>query len=238
MATRLPTLAARPIAFAHRGARAHAPENTIEAFVLARRLGATGIESDVWVTADGIAVLDHDGLARRGVRRRSIAETTRAELPEHIPTLVELYEHVGTDLPLSLDVKDDAALEPTLAAARAADAAGALWLCHPDVEVLEAWRPVAPDAHLVHSTHLKAMQGGQERHAARLRAVGIDAVNLHHSQWSGGLTTLFHRFEVLAFGWDAQHERILDELFDMGIDALYSDHVDRMVAALVAAHGE
>ena len=50
-----------PIGFAHRGARAHAPENTLEAFRLALRLGATGLESDVWLTADGVAVLDHDG---------------------------------------------------------------------------------------------------------------------------------------------------------------------------------
>ena len=47
-----------------------------------------------------------------------------------------------------------------------------------------------------------------------------------------GSTTLFHRFEVLCFGWDAQHDRILDELLDAGIDAVYSDHVDRMVDAL------
>ena len=43
---------------------------------------------------------------------------------------------------------------------------------------------------------------------------------------------MVHRFELLAFGWDAQHERILDGLLDAGIDGVYSDHVDRMVAAL------
>ena len=62
MPTRLPSLQHPPIGFAHRGARAHAPENTIEAFTLALRLGATGLESDVWSTADGEAVLDHDGV--------------------------------------------------------------------------------------------------------------------------------------------------------------------------------
>ena len=35
------------IGFAHRGARAQAPENTLEAFSLALELGATGLESDV-----------------------------------------------------------------------------------------------------------------------------------------------------------------------------------------------
>jgi len=54
--------------------------------------------------------------------------------------------------------------------------------------------------------------------------------------WTGGLATLFHRFGVLAFGWDAQTPRVLDELIDLGIDGVYSDHVDRMVAAVDAAY--
>ena len=74
MPTRLPALKVPPIGFAHRGARAHAPENTLEAFELALRLGASGLESDVWLTADGEAVLDHDGVVgRKGLRRRRIA---------------------------------------------------------------------------------------------------------------------------------------------------------------------
>ena len=96
MPTRLPSLVHPPIGFAHRGARAHAPENTIEAFALALRLGATGLESDVWLTADGEAVLDHDGVVR-GLRRRRMATVDRADLPEHIPTLAELFEVCGTD---------------------------------------------------------------------------------------------------------------------------------------------
>jgi hypothetical protein len=36
----------------------------------------------------------------------------------------------------------------------------------------------------------------------------------------------------LCFGWDAQHRRILGNLLDAGIDAVYSDHVNRMVDAL------
>jgi glycerophosphoryl diester phosphodiesterase len=79
------------------------------------------------------------------------------------------------------------------------------------------------------------MKRGPEWHAAAMHEAGLDVVNLHHSEWTGGLTTLFHRFELLTFGWDAQHERILDELLDMGIDAVYSDHTDRMVNALERA---
>src|SRR3984893_11667911 len=111
-----------PIGFAHRGARAHAPENTIEAFLLALRLGATGLESDVWLTADGVAVLDHDGVVRSGLRRRRIADTPRAALPAHIPGLADLYEACGADFELSLDVKDAAAGPVAVAVARDAGA--------------------------------------------------------------------------------------------------------------------
>src|SRR5258706_10404339 len=114
MTQSLPSLLVPPIAFAHRGARAHAPENTLEAFSLALRLGATGLESDVWCTSDGVAVLDHDGQAGSRLRRRKIRDVTRAQLPAHIPTLDELYAECGTDYELSLDVKDPAAIDRTV----------------------------------------------------------------------------------------------------------------------------
>jgi glycerophosphoryl diester phosphodiesterase len=221
-----------PIAFAHRGASAHAPANTLEAFSLGLRLGATGLESDVWLTADGIPVLDHDGRIRRGMRHRPIASLTRRELPPHIPALAELYAECGADYELSLDLKDMAAADATLAVARAAGGAGRLWLCHADREVLVALRDIAGDTHLVHSTRLKRMPHGPERLGAHLANDGIEVVNLPRSDWSGGLTTLFHRFGRLTFGWGAQHERMILELLDMGIDAVYSDHVDRMMDAL------
>jgi glycerophosphoryl diester phosphodiesterase len=228
-----------PIGFAHRGARAHAPENTIEAFQLALRLGATGLESDAWLTADGEAVLDHDGVLGGWPRRRSIGDLDRAALPDHIPTLAELYESCGTAFELSLDVKDPAAAERIVAVAREAggDTPGRLWLCHHDWELVATWRRPFADVKLVDSTRLSRMKQGPERRAAQLADAGIDAVNLHRSDWNGGLTALFHRFDRLAFGWDCQLERHLEELLDIGIDAVYSDHVDRMVDALAAAYG-
>lgn len=235
--TRLRALLDPPIAFAHRGARAHAPDNTIEAFELALRLGATGLESDVWLTADGEAVLDHDGVVGGRLRRRPIAGTRRSELPSHVPTLEDLYAACGTEIPVSLDVKDPAAIPRVVAVARAAGgrAAERLWLCHHDWELVAGWRTEARDVRLVDSTRLHRMKQGPERRAAALAKAGIDAVNLHHTDWTGGLATLFHRFGIFAFGWDAQQPRILDELLDLGIDAVYSDHVDRMHDAMVRA---
>jgi glycerophosphoryl diester phosphodiesterase len=78
------------------------------------------------------------------------------------------------------------------------------------------------------------MELGPERRAADLAAAGIDAVNLRVREWTGGLVTLFHRFEVHAFAWDVQHRHELAQTLDMGIDAVYSDHVDRMSDAISA----
>lgn len=223
-----------PIAFAHRGGRAHADDNTLEAFQLALRLGATGLESDVWLTADGVPVLDHDGKVRTGLRSRAIATMDRAKLPARLPALEDLYAACGTGFELSVDIKDPAAAPAVAAVARAAGggAPERLWLCHPDWELLATWRSDLHDVRLVNSTRMREMRHGPERRAAQLSAAGIDTVNLHHEEWTGGLTTLFHRFGVLCFGWDAQHERMVTNLLKKGIDGVFSDHVDRMVDAL------
>lgn len=229
MATRIEAMWSPPILFAHRGARAHARENTIEAFELAVRLGATGLETDAWLTRDGEVVLDHDG-HHRFFPRRWIADVDRAALKGHIPTLDEYYDAIGPTLPLSVDIKDPDVFDPLVAVARRHGGADRLWVCHHDLDVLVGWRDRAPDVHLVNSTALDRLPVGAEKRAAELAAARIDAVNLRQGEWTGGLTTLFHRFEVLCFGWDAQHERQIARLIDQGIDAVYGDYVDRLVA--------
>ena len=211
----------------------------MKAFDLAHRLGATGIETDVWRTADSRIVLDHDGRCQRwGVIRRRIAAVDRDQLPAHIPTLDEYYRCFGPALPLSVDVKDVAAFDDLVAVARAHGAASSLWACHHDPEVLARWREAAPDVQLVASVRLARIPGSVERWAAEAARAGINAVNMRRSDWNGGLTTLFHRFGVLAFGWDAQHPHHIAELIDMGIDAVYGDHVDRMVDVLARFSGD
>ena len=236
---RLPSRLPQPIAFAHRGGLAHAPENTLEAFSLALDMGATGLESDVWLTSDGIPVLHHDPAFGRLFWRRRISRTERSALPDHVPSLGELYSHCGVGYELSLDIKDSAAVDAVVNAAREAGAYERLWAVHPAVETLTAWRLRWPDLRLVCSTRINRMSGGPERFAARLAEDRIDAVNLPAKLWTGGLTTLFHRFDRLCFAWGAQHERLLDALVRMGVDGIYSDHVvvlgedvDRLVEAV------
>jgi glycerophosphoryl diester phosphodiesterase len=228
-----PSLVDPPIAFAHRGASGDAPENTLQAFRLALELGATGLESDVWLTADGVPVLNHDGFVRARLRRHSIAEVPLRELPSHIISLEGLYEECRGSYELSLDIKDpDAAGAVVAVAGGLGEASDRLWLCHPDWRQVAGWRALSDDVHLVDSTRLRRIREGPERRAAALADAGVDAVNLHYTDWTGGLTTLFHRFGRCCFGWDCQHERVLDAILAIGIDAVYSDHVEAMMAAV------
>ena len=90
---------------------------------------------------------------------------------------------------------------------------------------------------LVNSTRITRMREGPERRAASLAARRIDAINLHHTDWTGGLTALFHRFERVCFGWDMQFEHVMRPALRMGLDGIYSDHVDVMVDAMTAELG-
>jgi glycerophosphoryl diester phosphodiesterase len=66
----------RPFVWAHRGASALAPENTLSAFELASRLGADGVELDAQRCATGEVVVHHDySLARTTGRASLLAET-------------------------------------------------------------------------------------------------------------------------------------------------------------------
>jgi len=226
-------MATAPITFAHRGASADEPENTLPAFRLALELGALGLESDARLSSDGEVVLVHGALARQGWRRKRVAQTTAAELAElDVPRLADLYTELGGEYELSLDVYDPAAGKRIVEVAAAASATHRLWLCSSKPALLETLGALAPDAHLVHSIRRRNVGVPLERHAARLAESGIDVVNMHRSDWTAGLVGLFHRFEVKAFGWDAQEVRHLRELLAMGIDAVYSDHVARMVATI------
>ncbi len=221
-----------PIGFAHRGASALERENTLAAFALALGLGASGLESDVWLTRDGIAVLDHDGVVRGAGRARAIHDVARAELPEHVPTLAELYRSCGADFELSLDVKDPNAAAEAVRVARGAGALERLWLCHPSWTVVAGWRALAPEVRLVDSTRVHKLDGGAPRRSELLRSARVDAVNLHGSDWTPALVRAFQSADLRVFAWDLQTEPDLARLLAMGADAVYSDHVDRMMSAI------
>jgi glycerophosphoryl diester phosphodiesterase len=100
----------RPVIFAHRGACAHAPENTIASFELALAQGADAIELDVKLSSDGYVVVHHDDTVDRTTDGKGrIKNLTLTELKkldagsffsekfkgEKIPTLEDVFEAVG-----------------------------------------------------------------------------------------------------------------------------------------------
>jgi glycerophosphoryl diester phosphodiesterase len=224
------------ITFAHRGGRADLPENTLPAFRRALEQGARGLETDARLSGDGQVVLAHDERVRRGVRRLRVPETSAEALAAlDVPRLVDLYEQCGVDFELSVDVKDRQVVRPLIDVARAAGggAPGRLWVCTASLRLLDTLRGEAPDVKLVYSPgRNRVAPAAMERHAADLAAQGVDCLNLHHSEWTRGLVALFHRFGLKAFAWDTQETRYILAALRQGIDAVYCDRVDRMVATV------
>jgi glycerophosphoryl diester phosphodiesterase len=97
-------MSVRPVVFAHRGASARRPENTVAAFREAVALGADGVELDVRRSADDILVVHHDSEADGvGLLRDSRFHAIRAARPD-IPTLDEALAACG-DLLVNVEVK-------------------------------------------------------------------------------------------------------------------------------------
>ncbi len=94
-----------PLVYGHRGAAAHAPENTIAAFLLALEQGAAGVEFDVRRSRDGALIVHHDD-RHPAVGRfadRDLAEI-RDALPD-LPTLEEVLDAVPGFL--DVEIKND-----------------------------------------------------------------------------------------------------------------------------------
>jgi glycerophosphoryl diester phosphodiesterase len=211
-----------PIGFAHRGARAHAPENTLEAFALALRLGATGLESDVWLTADGVPCSTTTA-SSAGLRRRPIRHGRPRRPARPHPDPRRAVRHPRDRLRALPRREGPGRRCPTVEVALAADPtmASRLWLCDDDHDRWCRWREVAPrpPGRLHPPLPLKE---GPERLAAQLRERASMRVNLHHSDWTGGLAPCSTASAACTFGWDAQFDRMLDGLLRMGIDGVYS----------------
>lgn len=93
---------------AHRGASAHAHENSLEAVRLAAKLGADGVEIDVHSTRDGVMVVHHDPiLPGLGWIRDLTEQAVRSVvLPngEPLPTLAEALS-AAPSLDMWIEVK-------------------------------------------------------------------------------------------------------------------------------------
>jgi len=101
----------RPLVIGHRGASAHLPEHTLEAYELALAQGVDGVECDVRLTRDGHLVCLHDARLERTsngtgrVSRYSLAELNRLDFASW---------HPAASAARGLTVRDDAGRVLTL----------------------------------------------------------------------------------------------------------------------------
>ncbi|MFO0747738.1 MAG: glycerophosphodiester phosphodiesterase family protein [Myxococcota bacterium] len=105
--------AARPFRiYAHRGASAELPENTLVAFGRALELGVDALETDVHVTRDGAVVVHHDATGLRTAKvDRAIADTDLEDVRKwdvgrgmRVPTLEELFDTCPS-VTVNVDIK-------------------------------------------------------------------------------------------------------------------------------------
>lgn len=116
MTTTLPPI---PTIFAHRGASAYAPENTLAAFTLALEQGAPAIEFDVKLSADRQVIAMHDATLDRTTNGTGkVCDLSLAALREldaggwkdaryageRIPTLEEIFQAVGGRLFMNIEL--------------------------------------------------------------------------------------------------------------------------------------
>jgi len=141
--------------YAHRGASATEPENTLRAFRRALEIGTDGIELDLHVSADRVPVVIHDrSLTRTTNGQGNVDELTLDALAqldagqgERVPTFQEVLELVGDRVHLDVEIKQGGIEREVMdTLARHPDARWAI--CSFDWGVLRTIRALAPDAEL------------------------------------------------------------------------------------------
>jgi len=232
----------RPRVFAHRGLALDAPENTPLAFAQAIAAGADYIETDVWASSDGRAVIAHDEDLRRltGDPRRvgdlSVEELAKIDLGhgQSIPTLVEVL-HGFPETRFNIDIKDAAAVEPTVQAIRDARAIDRVLV----TSFSESRRRAAVAQLPGVATSASALPFVRALLANRLhltpaltRALrDIDAVQI--PQRALGLSTVgprtiarFHRAGIEVHIWTINDPARMRALFAAGVDGVVTDRAD------------
>jgi len=137
--------------YAHRGASRTFPENTLEAFAEALRLGVAGIELDIHATVDGTPVIIHDAsLSRTGGTDSLVTQLSLAELrtvAPTVPTFTEMLDLVGSSVHLDVEVKQPGVEQAVLNVLT--QFPDARWsISSFDWSVLERFRALDPDCDL------------------------------------------------------------------------------------------
>jgi glycerophosphoryl diester phosphodiesterase len=231
----------------HRGASAHAPENTLAAIRKAAELGAHMVELDVRMSADGVPVLAHDPEVHLlGGDTLPISSLTATELGEatgnpdtSVPRLdnaLDLCAQLG--LGPYLEIKEEATVDSTVAQLSARDlgkysvigAFNPAWVAratdrapHIATSVLFGAFDVEPVT-LARSCGARYVHPCWERHKAP------------HTLLTPEWLTAVRRAGLGVVCWHEERPAVLDALIQLGVSGICTDRLDLLSA--VAAHRE
>ncbi len=233
---------------AHRGAGTLAPENTLAAFRRGHRHGYRTFECDVKLSTDGVAFLMHDTTLDRTTNDSGVAgDRAWAELAaldagswhsaafvgEAIPTLTTIAHFcITTGSLLNIEIKPTPGAE-VLTGARVAAEAAQLWQGQPRLPLLSSFsvaavaaaRDAAPG--LPRALLLDTLTPGWFEQAQALGCVAVVAdFALVDAAWVERL----HTAGLLAMAYTVNDAQVAERLFGWGVDALFTDAVDRLPA--------
>jgi glycerophosphoryl diester phosphodiesterase len=243
-----------PYCIAHRGASAEAPENTLRAFARALALGADGIELDVQVTRDGVAVVFHDSnLMRLTGARGRLADRTWTELRklrvqgEPMPTLADALALTRKRAMLQIEIKKGVPVAPVLAAIRRTASTGHVILASFEPATLREAAALGPGWPRM----LIADSGQAPRHLTTkstkiTKGMKIDqtAMNLLHAMASVGASGIsvcheaitspvfvetVHRHGAQLWCWTVNDVRTMRRLCKYSLDAILTDNPAKLI---------
>lgn len=221
----------------HRGARGHAPENTLLSIDTGMRLGADMIEFDVQRCEDQLVVI-HDPRLERTTNGEGRVEQVRFDYlrsldaghGQQIPTLQEVLDLVEARVPLNIEIKS-AAGTGAMVAARVRDALADGWSASqflvssfhlPELYEFKQMAPEVPVAALVCGVPLDFAACAVELGAAALNisAEFADARLIHDA----------HARNLKIYAYTVNHPQDIRALREAGVDGVFSDYPDRVIA--------
>ncbi len=229
-----------PFYFAHRGASAHAPENTLAAFELALKQGAPAIEFDVKLTADRQVIIHHDQTLDRTTNGSgSITKQPLAALREldagskfsadfrgeKIPTLDEVFDSLGGKLFMNVELTNyaspfDGLVDEVVRLVRKHGLEGqVLFSSFFPTNLTRARRllPSVPRGQLF----LPGGSGWWQRVAAGF--MSLQAEHLFKEDVSAAVVHRAHAKNRLVYTWTVNDPAEMKSLRAVGVDAIFTD---------------
>ncbi|HET6370625.1 MAG TPA: glycerophosphodiester phosphodiesterase family protein [Nitrospiria bacterium] len=222
---------------AHRGASAHAPENTLAAFRLGKEMGAGMIEFDVWETKDHHLVVFHDASLHRttGLRRR-VESLTLAEVREldagawfhpsfegeRIPTLTEVLTALsGIDFNIEIKKADPKRVLAEVARGRARRR---VIFSSFDLALLRRLHKIDPSARLGRLIDREPWRRIW-RETERLRFFSI---NLPLRRVSAAAVRKAHEKGLKVLVYTVNRKADMRRMIRLGVDGLFTNYPDRL----------